>query len=187
MTTTVITRQTHVTMLKHLVAGKDLDFVATITKVPRQTVLDIVSNHGYPNKDRMAWAVDVLIQGGDKIPESQLRAGTPLDPATPARAQSTGQRNPSFAVVPPAVTVHHIQPATADRRPRLHQRHPRQPPMTLDEARASIGLLVVYRRKNQPLDQGVITSVNDRYVFVRYGSQVGSAATSPADLERVAS
>ena len=59
--------------------------------------------------------------------------------------------------------------------------------MTLDEARASIGLLVVYRRKGQPLDQGVITSVNDHYVFVRYGSQVGSAATNPADLERVAS
>jgi hypothetical protein len=118
MTTITITSQLKVTMLKHLVAGKDLDFVADVTRVPRDDVLEIVSNHGYPNKDRMAWAVDVLIQGGDKIPESQLRAGTPLDPATPARAQSTGQRNPSFAVVPPAVTVHHIQPATADL---LHQ------------------------------------------------------------------
>jgi len=114
MTTLTITRQLHVTMLKHLVAGKDLDFVATVTKVPRDTVLDIASKHGYPDVKKMAWAVDVLIQGGDKIPESQLRTGTPLDPAAPARAQSTGQRNPSFAVVPPAVTVHHIQPATAD-------------------------------------------------------------------------
>jgi len=59
--------------------------------------------------------------------------------------------------------------------------------MTLDEARASIGLLVVYRRLNKPLDEGVVTSVSDRYVFVRYGAQVGSAATNPADLERVAS
>ena len=59
--------------------------------------------------------------------------------------------------------------------------------MTLEEARASIGLLVVYRRKGQKPDQGVVTSVNDHYVFVRYGSQVGSAATNPADLERVAS
>ena len=33
--------------------------------------------------------------------------------------------------------------------------------MTLDEARASIGLLVVYRLKGQPPDQGVITSVTD--------------------------
>lgn len=59
--------------------------------------------------------------------------------------------------------------------------------MTLDEARDSIGLLVIYRRKGQKPDEGVITSVKDRYVFVRYGSQVGSAATNPADLERVAS
>ena len=59
--------------------------------------------------------------------------------------------------------------------------------MTLEEARASIGLLVVYRRKGQKPDQGVVTSVNDHYVFVRYGSQVGSQATDPADLERVAS
>ena len=59
--------------------------------------------------------------------------------------------------------------------------------MTLEEARASIGLSVVYRRKNQKPDQGVVTSVNDRYVFVRYGSQVGSAATNPADLQQVAS
>jgi len=59
--------------------------------------------------------------------------------------------------------------------------------MTLDEARDSIGLLVVYRRPGQKPDEGVITSVNDRHVLVRYGSQVGSAATNPADLERVAS
>jgi len=84
MTTITITPQLKVTMLKHLVAGKDLDFVATVTGVPLQDVLNIVSNHGYPNHDRMAWAIDVLIQGGDKIPESQLRTGTPLDPAGPA-------------------------------------------------------------------------------------------------------
>ena len=59
--------------------------------------------------------------------------------------------------------------------------------MTLNEARDSIGLLVVYRRKGQHPDEGVVTSVNDRYVFVRYGHQVNSAATNPADLERVAS
>ncbi len=115
MTTTVITRQTHVTMLKHLVAGKDLDFVATVTGVPRQSVLDIVSKHGYPNKDRMGWAVDMLIKGADEIPESQLRAGTPLDPPSPAavaHAQSAERRN-SLAITPPA-TIAHVPPATAD-------------------------------------------------------------------------
>lgn len=55
--------------------------------------------------------------------------------------------------------------------------------MTLDEAREGIGLLVVYRRPHCAVEQGVITSVNDTYVFVRYGAQVGSAATDPADLQ----
>ena len=113
MTTTVITRQTHITMLKQLVAGHDLEFVAAANHVPRQTVLDIVSNHGYPNKDRMAWAVDVLIQGGDKIPTGQLSTGTPLDEPTPAavaHAQSTVQRPNGFALTPaPAIT--HVPPA----------------------------------------------------------------------------
>ena len=59
--------------------------------------------------------------------------------------------------------------------------------MTLDEARASIGLLVVYRTEYCGPEQGVVTSVIGRYVFVRYGAQVGSQATDPADLERVAS
>jgi len=119
MTTIAITPALKVTMLKHLVAGKNLDFVADVTRVPRDTVLDIVSNHGYPNKDRMAWAVDVLIQGGDKIPTGQLSTGTPLDPATPAArvGNSATGANGSLAITPPA-TITHIPPATADL---LHQ------------------------------------------------------------------
>jgi len=118
MTIITITPQLKVTMLKHLVAGKNLDFVAQVTRVPRDDVLDIVSKHGYPNHDRMAWAVDMLIQGGDKIPESQLRTGTPLDPAAAATpARTAGGRPSNFALIPPA-TITHIPPATADL---LHQ------------------------------------------------------------------
>jgi len=66
----------------------------------------------------MAWAVDMLIQGGDKIPESQLRTGTPLDPAAAATpARTAGGRPSNFALIPPA-TITHIPPATADL---LHQ------------------------------------------------------------------
>jgi hypothetical protein len=109
MTTITITPQLKVSMLKHLVAGKDLDFVATVTRVPRDTVLDIVSDHGYPNKDRMSWAVDVLIKNGDKIPERPVdhRPHVLLD--QPTHAQSTGQpeRPSGFAITPPAT----VQPA----------------------------------------------------------------------------
>jgi hypothetical protein len=55
--------------------------------------------------------------------------------------------------------------------------------MTLDEARGRVGSLVVYRREYCAPEEGVITSVNDQYVFVRYGSQQTSQATDPRDLE----
>jgi len=110
MTTITITPQLKVTMLKHLVAGKDLDFVAQVTRVPRDDVLDIVSAHGYPDHDRMAWAVDVLIQGGDKIPvlpTATHRGAAPLDETTTniRSAQSTVQHRPNgYAVTPPTPT-----------------------------------------------------------------------------------
>lgn len=60
--------------------------------------------------------------------------------------------------------------------------------MTLDEARELIGQKVVYRAGHVPAtevgEEGVITSVNDTYVFVRYGAHIGSQATSPEDLTR---
>jgi hypothetical protein len=62
----------------------------------------------------------------------------------------------------------------------------REPGMTLLEARQNIGRLVIYRpmrRKTKERgDEGVITSVNDTYVFVRYGTQQTSEATRPEDL-----
>lgn len=54
--------------------------------------------------------------------------------------------------------------------------------MTLDEARHNVGRLVIYERPHCLREEGVITSVNDRYVFVRYGSGQTSQATDPADL-----
>ena len=58
--------------------------------------------------------------------------------------------------------------------------------MTLEEARNRIGEMVVYTpfegcSKDQ-LEIGYITSVNDKYVFVRYGSRQNSQATRPEDL-----
>ena len=42
--------------------------------------------------------------------------------------------------------------------------------MTIEEARAHIGDGVVYTPAHGEPEDGVITSVNDRFVFVRYGS-----------------
>lgn len=59
--------------------------------------------------------------------------------------------------------------------------------MTLEEARKNIGRYVTYTpfkgcSKDQ-LELGVITSVNERYVFVRYGNEINSKATRPEDLK----
>lgn len=58
--------------------------------------------------------------------------------------------------------------------------------MTTEEARAHIGAGVTYKNRYGPYEEGVITSVSDSYVFVRYGSDVASKATYPADLELLA-
>jgi len=96
MNTIEITAATKVTMLKQLVAGHDLDFVAAATHIPRDRVLDVVSNHGYPDHDRMGWAVDMLIQGRSTIPErptASLPTGTP--PARPTPPLQRVQGAPS--------------------------------------------------------------------------------------------
>jgi hypothetical protein len=62
--------------------------------------------------------------------------------------------------------------------------------MTLEEARNNIGKFVIYtpfsdftKGEIHRLQYGFITSVNDRYVFVRYGDGDTSAATDPNDLK----
>jgi len=116
MTTITITPQLKVTMLKHLVAGKNLDFVADVTGLSRDTVLDIVSAHGYPKINSMKWSIDCLIKDADKIPvrEVDYRPRVLLDePAAPTH-ESIRVRNDRLSVA----TVAHVPPATADL---LHQ------------------------------------------------------------------
>jgi hypothetical protein len=54
--------------------------------------------------------------------------------------------------------------------------------MTLDEARNAVGRAVVYEYSPGRFDEGVITSTNDQFAFVRYGAQQTSQATRPQDL-----
>ncbi len=55
--------------------------------------------------------------------------------------------------------------------------------MTLDEARKRVDSGVVYRTAYGRTEDGVITSVNDSYVFVRYAGDQISKATDPQSLE----
>ena len=56
----------------------------------------------------------------------------------------------------------------------------------IEPTTSDIGRAVVYTGNRYPggkLEQGVITSFNDHRVFVRYGADTHSKATSRADLE----
>ena len=58
--------------------------------------------------------------------------------------------------------------------------------MNIHEARRCIGQKVVYRAPFTGItEEGVITSVNSLFAFVRYGSDYGSKATDPAMLTAV--
>lgn len=58
--------------------------------------------------------------------------------------------------------------------------------MTIEQAKNNIGNRVTYIPYEgcdvSQYEFGVITSVNDSYVFVRYGSNLRSQATNPCDL-----
>ena len=58
--------------------------------------------------------------------------------------------------------------------------------MTIQECKDNVGRYVTYipYKGCDPklYERGVITSVNDKYAFVRYGSDLHSKATDPCDL-----
>ena len=57
--------------------------------------------------------------------------------------------------------------------------------ISLETAKKNIGNKVLYYvRGNRDLipEEGVITSANDMFIFVRYGSDTHSKATNPEDL-----
>lgn len=55
--------------------------------------------------------------------------------------------------------------------------------MTVEEARERIGSGVVYIPDHGPREDGIITSVGNYNVFVRYKGDTHSKATNPATLE----
>ena len=48
---------------------------------------------------------------------------------------------------------------------------------------AVVGRKVTYGSRFSEIEEGVITSVTDRFVFVRYGNDVNAKSTNPADIE----
>jgi hypothetical protein len=91
-----ITSTQRITVLKHLASGKAIDVVAAITSLSREVVLDIGSHHGYPDKDKLSWAVDTLTAKLDEqataLPERRPEPTRPAAarpvPAVPSSPQA---------------------------------------------------------------------------------------------------
>ena len=80
MTASTITPTKRLSIVKHLAAGKGPDVVATIVGLDRATVVDIGSHHGYPDRDKLAWAADILAKKIDEDATAEIPAAS-----TPAR------------------------------------------------------------------------------------------------------
>lgn len=92
-----ITPATRLTVLKHLAAGKNAELVGAIMKLSRYEIIDIASEHGYPDVSKMAQAVETITRNIENADRDEL-ASRPL--AGPEH--SAPRPAPRPAAVPPA-------------------------------------------------------------------------------------
>lgn len=98
---TTVTAEQRLTIVKHLAAGKDLDWVAAATRFDRSVVLDIASRHGYPDQSKLAWARDVLAEKAQQPAPAQTPAPAVAAPAVtrPAPGGTPQQQQPTVGAL----------------------------------------------------------------------------------------
>lgn len=101
-TTTTPTPHQRLTIVKHLAGGKSLDTVATITRLSRDEVLDIASDHGYPKVESLKTAAGILER---RLEEDQAAAAISTATKSPSGVDLTGR--------PPATTPTRVATAAA--------------------------------------------------------------------------
>lgn len=97
-----VTTAQRIAILKHLASGKDLDTVAAIMRgIDRDTIGDIARHHGYPDPDKLNWAVDILT----KKQEEAEKASIPTSAHVPQPAARPATTSPSSVTSPDARPV----------------------------------------------------------------------------------
>lgn len=91
-----VTGADRLTILKLLAAGRDADFVAGVVHLDRDRVIRIASGHGYPDTDKLAWAVDILTKRLDDRARAQAITTTAHARPTP-RPRPTASPQPTDA------------------------------------------------------------------------------------------
>lgn len=86
------------TVLKLLANGRPVDFVAASTKLPNKDVLALAERYGWPDKDRLQWAVDELTRDAAAV-NIPVRAPVPVT-SRPAPTPAAATRRPVHAPAP---------------------------------------------------------------------------------------
>src|SRR5690349_11772238 len=110
---TAMTPQQRITLLKHVASGKPLDMVATITRLPRESVDSVAADHGYPDLAKVATAVTRLVADADTAVKLTLHT-TPMSLRIPATRQRT-LTPAAVTSTPAAAGLHSPEPATPSR------------------------------------------------------------------------
>lgn len=92
-----------VALLKHLASGKSPDVVATIVGLPRNQVIDVASHHGFPDRDKLAWAADILAKKVDEDAATQAVRTGPLEHGLTIERGASAPPSPARPTAAPSV------------------------------------------------------------------------------------
>lgn len=113
-TTTSITNAQKITVLKHLAGGRDTRFAATVTHLPQADVDAIADEYGWPDLDKVRWAIDELTAAGSVIPSRVDRTPAPAPeprPTPAARHNLSVARRPAPTATPTPEPVRTVTPS----------------------------------------------------------------------------
>lgn len=108
-TTQEFTVQEKITALKHLVHGHDFAWIGAALGKREEPVRLVGESYGYPDRDKMAWAVDELLKESSAIPvrtSPTARKPTPTRPGPPGRPPVPAEATPRPAAVKSRNGVH---------------------------------------------------------------------------------
>ncbi|PWJ23303.1 Lsr2 protein [Branchiibius hedensis] len=95
MSTQSVTNETTLTVVKHLINGRDDTFIATATGLTVTAVQDIKISHGYPDLSKMEWSRDILERRiNEPAASAALPSPTIRSAAPPADPRGTTRNTP---------------------------------------------------------------------------------------------
>lgn len=121
MTTVKVTTLDVLTVVKSLAAGRSPQFVSDATGLSSEVVRQVSQKHGYPDKDKLSWAADLLQKQLDDQAKAAIPNGTSRPRIAPVAVAGSG--TPTFTPTPtvPLATADLL--ARAEKSPKARTRN----------------------------------------------------------------